>query len=902
MAKLSSNGKYVTVQKGDTLSEIAETYLGKSAKYKQLAAINNLKNPNLIYINQRIVLYDEDAETPAETPSNKPTVTQFGLMSDHEGSDDVLFAVWTWNKEHTESYKVLWTYDTGDGIWFVGNSSTITVDEDSPEAARQSTFSIPENAERVQFKVKPISEKHKQNGTDVNYWDAEWSDVQTYTDATPLPEPGIPDVEIEKFNLTATLEGLTIDAEGIEFEVIRDNTAGAYKTGRAAIVTGYASYSCTIDVGSEYKVRCRAYKGNNYSEWSNYSANVKTMPAAVSGITEIRATSKASVYVEWAASTTADSYDLEYTTKLEYFDGSNQTTTETGVKGTHYTADGLATGEEYFFRVRAVNEDGTSGWCEPASVVLGSAPSAPTTWSSTTTAIVGEIVRLYWVHNSKDGSKQRYALIERKIDGEHVPDIIIEKTLTEDEDDPDEQEKTSFYEIDTSGYHEGTKIEWRVKTAGITMEYGDWSIQRTIDVYASPTAEMYIVDADDERIRTIEKFPFYVTLVGGPQNSNQAPIGYHISVVSNSVYETTDRVGNPMTVNNGDEVYSRYFDTFEALRVEFNPGVIDLKNNIEYTINAVISMNSGLTAEATQTFTVQWTDTTYEPNAEVGIDTETYTASIRPYCVDHQRINRIVEKHGSQYVVTTTPTGLVYGERVAGAVTTTGENVYFGTTSKGEEVYYASVDISVIIGNVLLSVYRREFDGKFTELATGLDSLKFTTIVDPHPALDLARYRIVATDKNTGAVSFYDLPGYPVKSNAVIIQWDEKWTFFDAVEESAMEQPAWSGSMLKLPYNIDVSDSNKADVTLIEYIGREHPISYYGTQLGESSTWNLEIPKSDKETLYALRRLAKWMGDVYVREPSGSGYWANVGVSFSQKHRNLTIPVTLNLTRVEGGI
>ena len=64
----------------------------------------------------------------------------------------------------------------------------------------------------------------------------------------------------------------------------------------------------------------------------------------------------------------------------------------------------------------------------------------------------------------------------------------------------------------------------------------------------------------------------------------------------------------------------------------------------------------------------------------------------------------------------------------------------------------------------------------------------------------------------------------------------------------------------------------------------------------------MEIEKSDKETLYALRRLSIWMDDVYVREPSGSGYWANIKVSFSQKHRELTIPVTLNITRVEGGI
>jgi hypothetical protein len=108
--------------------------------------------------------------------------------------------------------------------------------------------------------------------------------------------------------------------------------------------------------------------------------------------------------------------------------------------------------------------------------------------------------------------------------------------------------------------------------------------------------------------------------------------------------------------------------------------------------------------------------------------------------------------------------------------------------------------------------------------------------------------------------------------------------------------------MLKLPYNIDVSDSNDSDVSLVEYIGREHPVTYYGTQRGTKSVWNVEVPKDDKDTLYALRRLAIWMGDVYVREPSGSGYWANISVSFSQKHREMTIPVTLNVTRVEGGV
>lgn len=115
-------------------------------------------------------------------------------------------------------------------------------------------------------------------------------------------------------------------------------------------------------------------------------------------------------------------------------------------------------------------------------------------------------------------------------------------------------------------------------------------------------------------------------------------------------------------------------------------------------------------------------------------------------------------------------------------------------------------------------------------------------------------------------------------------------------------EPLWSGSLVKLPYNIDVSDKNGVDVSLVEYIGRKRPVSYYGTQLGETSSWKTEIPRGDIDTLYALRRLAVYTGDVYIREPSGTGYWANVAVSISQTHCEVKIPISFDITRVEGGI
>jgi hypothetical protein len=337
-------------------------------------------------------------------------------------------------------------------------------------------------------------------------------------------------------------------------------------------------------------------------------------------------------------------------------------------------------------------------------------------------------------------------------------------------------------------------------------------------------------------------------------------------------------------------------------------------------------MNSGLTAEDTKTLSVVWEDRTCEPDAEITINYDDVTAEIRPYCQAAQLVRYRVLYQNEEYVKTDEVLLTVYRNLFVydyipegesdntlddpDANTTTGEKVYAGyeyvddgTDNVREvETYFCEVCEFEDITDVYLAVYRREYDGSFTEIESGIDGSINATVVDPHPSLDYARYRVVATSKDTGAISFYDLPLYPVGCKSIILQWDEAWTNFEIKDDGEVTEPSWSGSLLKLPYNIDVSDNTRIDVEHVEYIGRSHPVGYYGTQVGESSTWNTTIDKNDKETIYALRRLAKWMGDVYVREPSGLGYWATISVSFSQKHGEQLVPVTLNITRVEGGV
>ena len=652
---------------------------------------------------------------------------------------------------------------------------------------------------------------------------------------------------------------------------MQDNGA-VYVTKRVRSLYAHASVEIAIQPGHKYKVRCRMiqYPGSTNnpswtvreSEWSNFSDGSSTKPSSVAGFTACKAASKTSVYLSWDAVSTADSYDIEYASAEglsiktsnygdlgAYFEASNQTSTINGIKNTtSYTVTGLESGTIYYFRIRAVNDEGESSWSSVSYVAIGTKPQAPTTWSSTTTVIVGEPLTLYWVHNSEDNSKEKYAEVAITVNGSTRTETIANSSY-----DNDDENSTSKYVIDTSAYSEGATILWQVRTAGVTNEFGDWSIQRKVDIYARPSITLAVrSEPTSESITTLTSFPFYVSATTQPRT--QTPTGYYLSVTSSDTYETVDSIGTTKTINAGDEVYSKFFDVSTDLLVEFSANNIDLQAGVQYTVTCTVSMDSGLTATNTVSFLVSWEDIICRPNAEIGINRNDMTAYIRPYC---------------------------------------------------------EYEYGVPVQDVYLSVYRREFDGTFTEIAKNIDNTvqvddyfvgNIVYVTDPHPALDYARYRIVATSKSTGTVSFYDAPPYPVKEKSVIIQWNEAWTDFNYVGEGTLAQQPWSGSMLRLPYNIDVSDKYGQDVSLVKYIGRKRPVSYYGTQLGETSTWSVVIDKQDKETLYALRRLAIWTGDVYVREPSGTGYWANISISFGQKHKEVTIPVTIDITRVEGGM
>lgn len=831
------------------------------------------------------------------TTSNMVSNLRVRLQS---GSDRLLYATWEWKKGNTAKYKVTWRYYTGDGVWFIGSES-----EEEYGSAGWSvriTYTAPSNALKVACSVKPISKTYekktgKNSTATVSYWTAQETTAYYEFANSGLPAtPGVPTISVDKnYKLTVELSVPDVNTESVELEIVQDDRK-TFASPVVNVTRQYVRYTCKITGGSRYKVRARGrvnglpYFNQNAkktaksridyntvypfyaSAWSDYSSNVSTVPKAPTKITKHTVVSLNQVNIVWTPVANVTGYTLEYTVNKIFFDRSSEVKSLT-VNDAGAAVTGLDPGQTWYFRVKATNAQGDSGWSPIYSLILGVRPSAPTTWSETATAVVGDTVRFYWLHNSEDSSTQQDAQIQVAVgDGAWQT-----KTPTYKSPNPGEPSYLSYETflytsgelvdalgeriLDANGnvvstavysaYSEGVIIRWRVRTLGILPDaWSPWSTERALILYAPPTIGLVVSDTEDSErsVFTFTSFPIYLTATAHPDT--QRAVSWHISVIANESYETLDSIGNPKIVVAGDEVYSEYVSQTEednVLKRVFNAGNIDLENDVGYTITVKVGMSSGMSAESSQNITIDWTDANIWPNAEIGIDQEQLCAYIRPYCVDEE------------------------------------ENLIEGIT---------------------LSVYRRDYDGRFTEIATGIENLGTTVVVDPHPSLDYARYRIVGIDTETGAIGYYDMPGEPVGETGIVIQWNEAWSDFNmpSGDGDALASRVWAGSMVKLPFNVKVSESTAIDKNLVEYIGRSAPVAYYGTQLGVSGSWSSDIPASDINTRYALRRLQIWRGNAYVREPNGVGYWASVEVSFNNDYDNLLMPVTIEVTRVEGGM
>ena len=891
--------------------------------------------------------------TTTTTPKytvNKAVITDIGVLasaydSDAENKAREVTAVWehcnptendkNYHKNPTkygyvDHYNCHWEEQIelfGEVVWArpTVQSTQSYQPNDDWNNGHYNTYKASDDALKVRVKVIPVSggdaDNPNWNESVTGFKAYNQSDWATYDFKDGYPfAPDTPNVELDPLDDTKlivsydTINPTKLSAKSIHLNVVKNNTTTVYNVevpftevegtdGR----TYTLSHSLKIEYGNTYKVRAQSIGHNGKtSGWSAFSKEVETRPCAPKKITSCYCKTisdgSIAVHLEWEAVSNAKKYVVEYTTRIEDFEQNISSNIKThNVDNTNTSCDvlDLAVGAEYFFRVKAGNGDKLSDPTDYVKIQIGTRPTAPTSWNSVDSAFTGKLMELNWTHNSTDGSNQTYAEISLKVndnDWWNTGFIKNETKITDENPQPVETsidiqlgsneetmgwfvsyKGTMYFRLNTEcSLFENTKIIWKVRTVGIHGVDGEfednnisnWSAELPVYVYKEPVIALSVtkdedgtkpfddvtIESPDEEggdtviTKALTSFPFYVRATVELDEEDykvQRPIAYHIRVTSNDFYETVDAAGRTKTINPGDAVYSQYFDiSTGSIIVEMSASNIDLEPLNAYTVHCDVSMSTGHTVSAYDEFNVYWQDdNTYFHDLEIYFNEQTYEATIRPICLD------------------------IEGNPV---------------------------------DDVTLSLYRREYNGEFVEIATDIPNTH-TSVTDPHPSLDYARYRLVAKTKDTGTVTFYDAPGHYIGCSSVIIQWDEDQARLGTLKSYSTSSPPWAGSMLVLPYNIKISDARKREVATVNYAGREYPVSYHGVTIDDSSTWSAVIPKSDTDTIYMLRCLSLWSGRVYAREPSGMGFWATVTVSFNMDYDALTVPVTLNLTRVEGG-
>lgn len=912
-------------------------------------------------------------------------------------------------------YTVRWYYGTTkNGGYYL--DKTITTKSTSTSS---DLWTPPNNAIKIKVTVKVNSDKYKSSKSKTASWFSTSAISRKDTDYDEYPSsPSIAEFTITNKSLKAvvTYDTEYNDIDQIHLQILKDGKTIKYNLYlNANDATDMVTFNQTLSEVGSYQVRarvCSKDSGTNlWSEYSAWSSSVDTRPNPPK-LNTISVIDDDKIKLLWSSVSNITQYQIEYVADSNDYFNSNSVSSVTVDNLTSYIISGLESGKTYYFRVRSVNGSDKSEPSNVMSAVLATKPSPPTTWSSTTTAVLTmdidtiDPTYIYWVHNSQDGSAQRSAKLEFVIGGKTYY-LYVENTKKDDYgeliDEISQLElwhltvyNNSASNISPAGtiydiFMNSTddSIKWRVRTKGLHADYSDFSIERVIKAYVKPNLELFVTNQNGSNLEgdILSNFPLVIKGLTTP--SSQTPISYYISIIAGGTYETTDTYGNEQIITEESEIYSEFLDTNEQLEKTLSASDVDFVTGIQYMLKVIAYMDSGLSAEASYTFTPNWEEMAEEPDAVIEFDEKYRYAVIQPYC--HYYIGYVSDEENER-VDMDEPEPVAYiGTAISGVfentkifsdsnITASSGDIYFnkstneafacvigGDASQATWMYCTTFDYSdaltwysgsavngesdtgiysnsgiadakindyyfntpsgdiyrcikagnsneavwdylwncfwQVSPNTTLSIYRREQNGSYITIAEGIDnsiqsSDSALLFRDPHPSFNSCTYRIVATNTENGGIAFTDFVE-EFAETSVVLQWDEKWSENVINEE---DSEVFEGSILELPANIKLSDSNSNDVTLAEYIGRSRPVSYYGTQRGENPKVTCEFPRSDKETLNLLRQLMIYQGDVYIREPSGLGYWANVNVSYNRDYNALTVPVSLDIKPVEGGM
>lgn len=194
-----------------------------------------------------------------------------------------------------------------------------------------------------------------------------------------------------------------------------------------------------------------------------------------------------------------------------------------------------------------------------------------------------------------------------------------------------------------------------------------------------------------------------------------------------------------------------------------------------------------------------------------------------------------------------------------------------------------------------LEVWRRDPNGELLLMADALENSGQVEVVDSYPYFGETTYRVAA--RTTGGLVGYTDTVLSTEHDAIVIQYASDINTYGGGDEGVQSDDGF----IEIPYNISIDETYEPDVSLVEYIGNSEPTAYFGTQRGASvSSAGSYIRVTDADEIQKLRNFAGALKPAYYRDPSGLGFWAQVGVAFSTSYDTREVVADLSVTRILG--
>lgn len=224
---------------------------------------------------------------------------------------------------------------------------------------------------------------------------------------------------------------------------------------------GYVDSTVSANHFYRYNVYATNTTGDSAVVTSNY---IYMTPAAPTGLIANK-TAEATVALAWTdASNTSTGFTMYRSTTSAL--GTSIGTTGDGE--TTFSDTSAPVGQTLYYRVKATNGALASVESAYAMVAATQAPAAPTVLTVLPTfSLVGDTIRVYWQHNSLDGSVQSTAHVLYRVYDvggyiNHAADV---------------SGTTAYYDIPITGIAAGYQVLFSVKTKGLHANYSAYSAE-----------------------------------------------------------------------------------------------------------------------------------------------------------------------------------------------------------------------------------------------------------------------------------------------------------------------------------------------------------------------------------------------------------------------------------------